>query len=41
MTRDAYMRNVVNRENFTHYPYVMDLIHQSEKLFADIQGMER
>jgi len=35
------MRNVVNQQNFTHYPYVLELINQSEKLFADIQGMER
>jgi hypothetical protein len=35
------MRNVVNLQNFTHYPYVMELISQSEKLFADIQAMER
>ncbi len=40
-TRDAYMRNVVNLQNFTHYPYVMELISQSERLFADIQAMER
>eukprot|EP01034_Spumella_vulgaris_P021740 gene21740-27794_t len=40
LTGDAYMRNVVNLQNFTHYPYVMELISQSEKLFADIQAME-
>lgn len=35
------MRNVVNQQNFTHYPNVMRLINQSEKLFRDIQSMER
>lgn len=35
------MRNVMNQENFTHYPYVMQLIKDSEKLFEDIQKLER
>lgn len=35
------MRNVVNQQNFTHYPNVMKLINQSEKLFRDLQSMER
>lgn len=39
-TRDAFMRNVVNQQNFTHYPNVMKLINQSEKLFRDLQSME-
>jgi hypothetical protein len=32
---------VMNQQNFTHYPYVMDLIKQVEKLFGEIQKMER
>ena len=40
-TREAFMRNVMSQQNFTHYPYVLDLLKQSEKLFADIQEMER
>ena len=35
------MRNVMNRQNFTHYPFIMELIRDSEQLFADIQRMER
>ena len=40
-TREAFMRNVMSQQNFTHYPYVLDLLKQSERLFADIQEMER
>jgi SPX domain protein involved in polyphosphate accumulation len=40
-TREAFMRNVMSQQNFTHYPYVLDLLKQSEKLFNDIQQMER
>jgi hypothetical protein len=35
------MRNVMSQENFTHYPHLMDLIKESEKLFEDIQRLER
>lgn len=40
-TRDAFMRNVMSQQNFTHYPYVMDLLKKSEQLYLDIQAMER
>jgi SPX domain protein involved in polyphosphate accumulation len=40
-TREAFMRNVMSRQNFTHYPDVLLLLQQSEKLFVDIKGMER
>jgi SPX domain protein involved in polyphosphate accumulation len=40
-TREAFMRNVMSQQNFTHYPYVLDLLKQSEKLFNSIQQMER
>lgn len=40
-TREAFMRNVMSRQNFTHYPDVLVLLQQSEKLFVDIKGMER
>lgn len=40
-TREAFMRNVVSPQNFTHYPNVLRLIKESEKLYSDIQAMER
>lgn len=40
VTRDAFMRNVMNQQNFTHYPYLLELIKESEKLFDEIQQME-
>eukprot|EP01036_Dinobryon_divergens_P025910 gene25910-34503_t len=39
-TREAFMRNVMSQQNFTHYTYVLDLIKDSEKLYAKIQKME-
>ena len=39
-TREAYMRNVMSKQNFTHYPYVLELLRESEKLFGDIQCMQ-
>lgn len=41
VTRDAFMRNVMSQQNFTHHMYVLELLHHVEKLFVDIQGMER
>jgi len=35
------MRNVMNHQNFTHYPYVMELIKEAEVLFENIQKMEK
>lgn len=35
------MQKVMNRQNFTHYPYIMELIRDAELLFANIQRMER
>jgi SPX domain protein involved in polyphosphate accumulation len=40
-TREAFMRNVMSSQNFTHYPQVLILLQQSENLYMDIQGMER
>ena len=40
-TREKFMRNVMSQQNFTHYPYVLELLKKSEQLYADIQGMER
>jgi hypothetical protein len=34
------MKNVVNMQNFTHYPELLDLIKKSEQLFRTIQIME-
>eukprot|EP01032_Pedospumella_encystans_P012552 gene12552-14516_t len=39
-TREAFMRNVMNHQNFTHYPYIMELIKEAEVLFENIQKME-
>eukprot|EP01038_Epipyxis_sp_PR26KG_P004224 gene4224-6000_t len=39
-TREAFMRKVMSKQNFTHYPTVLQLIKESEKLFSDIQSME-
>ena len=39
-TREAFMRNVMNHQNLTHYPKVLELIRKSEQLFRDIQQME-
>lgn len=35
------MRNVMNHQNFTHYPYIMELIKEAEVLFENIQKMEK
>jgi SPX domain protein involved in polyphosphate accumulation len=40
-TRESFMRNVMNKQNFTHYPFVLTLLKQSEKLYNDIQQMDR
>jgi hypothetical protein len=40
VTRDAFMRNVMNQQNITHYPKVLELIRQSEQLFHAIQQLE-
>ena len=40
-TREAFMFNVISKENFTHHPNVISLLSQSERLFADIQEMDR
>jgi SPX domain protein involved in polyphosphate accumulation len=40
-TREAFMRNVMGQQNFTHYPFILELLKKSEKLFRDIQNMER
>ena len=36
-TRDAFMRNVMNLQNFTNYTYVIELVKKSEKLFEDVE----
>ena len=40
-TREAFMRNVMSHQNFTHYPDVLHLLQESEKLYIGIQRMER
>jgi SPX domain protein involved in polyphosphate accumulation len=39
-TRDAFMRNVMNLQNFTNYTYVMELVKKSEKLFEDVEALK-
>lgn len=41
VTREAFMRNVMSIQNFTHYPYLLELLKKSEQLFAEIQRMDR
>ena len=41
ITKDAFMRNVMNIQNIAHYTYVNELLNQTERLFNDIQSMER
>ena len=38
-TREAFMINVMSKQNFTHYPYVLQLLQESEKLFVEIKEM--
>jgi hypothetical protein len=40
ITREAFMRNVMNHQNITHYPILLDLIEKSEQLFQDIQNLD-
>jgi SPX domain protein involved in polyphosphate accumulation len=40
-TREPFMLNVMSQQNFTHHPYVVGLVAKLEKLFIDIQSMER
>ena len=40
-TCESFMINVMSQENFTHHPNIIILLAKSEKLFSDIQGMER
>ena len=40
-TRDAFMRNVMAVQNFTQYPYLLDIIKKSEELYANITNMDR
>ena len=32
-TREAYLKNVVNQQKFTHFPFVLELLKSMEKLF--------
>ena len=40
-TRDAFMQKVMKSQNFVNYPYVIELLKESEILFEEIQSMER
>ena len=37
-TRKAFMTNIVNKANFTHYPHVLDMISRCESLYEDVTG---
>lgn len=39
-TRDAFMRNVMNVQNFTNYTYIMELVKKAEKLFEDVEQLK-
>ena len=38
-TREAYLKNVLSKQNFTHFPFVMELLRMVERLFEDVQSM--
>lgn len=35
-TRNAFMANVVNKANFTHYPVVLEMISRCERLYEEV-----
>ncbi len=39
-TREAYLKNVLSKKNFTHFPFVQKLLESVEQLFNDIQGIQ-
>ncbi len=39
-TREAFMRNVMTQQNFTHYPRLLELLKTVEDLFNSIKAME-
>jgi hypothetical protein len=39
-TREAFMRNVMTQQNFTHYPRLLELLKIVEDLFNSIKTME-
>lgn len=39
-TREAFMRNVMTQQNFTHYPRLLDLLKRVEDIFNNIKIME-
>lgn len=40
-TRDAFMRNVMVKQNFTHFPKLLNLIKKSEDLFEELRELDR
>lgn len=40
-TREAFMRNVMSVQNFTNYPYIQEMLRESEKMFEEMQMMDR
>lgn len=40
-TREAFMRNVMSVQNFTNYPYIQEMLRVSEKMFEEMQKMDR
>jgi SPX domain protein involved in polyphosphate accumulation len=41
VTRAAFMKNVMSKQNFASYPYISELLVQAEKLFIDIQSLQK
>ena len=39
-TREAFMRNVMTQQNFTHYPRLLNLLKRVEDIFNNIKMME-
>lgn len=39
-TREAFMRNIMSQQNFTHYTKIAELLRESERLFTEIQQMD-
>ena len=39
-TREAFMRNVMRQQNFTHYPRLLELLKTVEDLFNSIKALE-
>ena len=39
-TREAYLKNVLSKQSFTHFPFVIELLRSVEKLFEESQSKQ-